>query len=73
MAAARAFSLRQRQQLVAIAPLPHGTVLGKPMAQRALVDSEITSNLCDRFPGLPDDPHSPPHETLGRTSFVSPT
>ena len=33
--------------------------LGKPAPQRALVDSEITSDPRDRFPGLPDDPHNP--------------
>ena len=60
-----AFSLRSRFSSAmsstekAASALPFGTILGIPVGQRALVDSEITSDLSDRFPGLPDDPHSP--------------
>jgi hypothetical protein len=60
-----AFSLRSRFSSSVSAtdspPVPSRSpaILGIPVAQRALVDSEITSDLRDRFSGLPDDPHSP--------------
>src|SRR5450631_316563 len=40
-------------------PGPRSPRLPYRSARRAVVDSEITSDLSDRFSGLPDDPHSP--------------
>src|SRR5680860_590392 len=42
-----------------VGALTLGTILGTPVPQRALVDPEIAGDLRNRFPGLPDDPHSP--------------